>query len=112
MIIYNKNRYFKINAYEAGIFKKFSGLMFKSSKSDILLFNFNSDVNYFIHSLFVFFPFYAVWLDKNNRIIEYKLVKPFNFSVKPKSNFRKLLEIPINLKNQKVIEFSVGKRNI
>ena len=70
------------------------GLMFRTRKTRPLIFEFKKDTRMAIHSLFVFFPFHAVWLDKNNRIIEQRKVKPFTLFVRPKKPFRKLIEIP------------------
>lgn len=71
------------------------GLMFnKKSKAKPLLFAFNSS-NQSIHSLFVNFPFYAVWMDKNFNILEIKKVKPWKFSIKCRREFDYLLEIPL-----------------
>jgi uncharacterized membrane protein (UPF0127 family) len=77
--------------------QKISGLMFKKrEKAEALLFEFSKPTKLAIHSYFVFFPFIAVWLDENNKIIEIKKVEPFTFHVKPKKPFTKLLEVPIN----------------
>jgi len=70
------------------------GLMFRTRKTSPLIFEFSKDTRMAIHSFFVFFPFHAVWLDKNNKIIEQRKVKPFTFCVKPRKAFRKLIEIP------------------
>jgi uncharacterized membrane protein (UPF0127 family) len=70
------------------------GLMFRTRKTSPLLFEFKKNVRMAIHSFFVFFPFKAIWLDENNRIIAQKIVKPFTFCVCPRKPFRKLIEIP------------------
>jgi uncharacterized membrane protein (UPF0127 family) len=70
------------------------GLMFRTRKTRPLLFEFKRDVRMAIHSFFVFFPFKAIWLDENNRIIAQKIVKPFTLCVRPRKPFRKLIEIP------------------
>lgn len=71
------------------------GLMFKKkSKAKPLLFAFNNS-NQSIHSLFVNFPFYAIWMDKNFNILEIKKVKPWKFSIKCRREFDYLLEIPL-----------------
>lgn len=71
------------------------GLMFKrKSRARPLLFSFNG-VREPIHSFFVFFEFYAVWLDKDLKVIEIKRVKPWRFSVNCRREFYYLLEIPI-----------------
>jgi len=83
-----------IRAKKANGLRKISGLMFRTRKTRPLLFEFNNDTRMAIHSFFVFFPFKAIWLDENGKIIEQKIVKPFTFSARPKKPFRNLLEIP------------------
>lgn len=102
----------KINLYvrNTGYISRFLGLMFKTRKTGNLLFEFKEDVNISIHSLFVFFTFLIVWLDDENRILGYRIVRPFCFSVLPKKPFRKFVEIPISLHNKRLINFFVGKR--
>ena len=75
------------------------GLMFRKRKNaPTLLFEFKRPVNLAIHSYFVFFSFWAIWLDKNNNIIDARLVNPWKFHIKPKKPFYKLIEIPTNSK--------------
>ena len=76
-------------------FGMISGLMFRTRKTSPLLFEFKKYVRMAIHSFFVFFPFKAIWLDENNKIIAQKIVKPFTFCVRPRRPFRKLIEIPL-----------------
>jgi len=100
-----KKRKFEIVLKVCNEFEKFSGLMFKKrKKSQALLFEFKKPTKMKIHSLFVFFPFVAVWLDDKNKIIDLKIVKSFNFSVSPDKSFCKLIEIPINKKYKKIVE--------
>jgi uncharacterized membrane protein (UPF0127 family) len=88
---------------------KFTGLMFrKRENADALLFDFPNPVRLRIHSFFVFFPFLAVWLDDRNRIIEKKIIQPFNFSVRPKKQFNRLIEIPFNKKYKLMLGLLVG----
>ncbi|MBS3094996.1 DUF192 domain-containing protein [Candidatus Pacearchaeota archaeon] len=112
MIIFLKfrNKKIKVNAREVSFFGKIIGLMFsRREKAKNLLFKFSKSVNTPIHSWFVFYPFLAIWLDKKNKIIEYKKVKPFSFSIKPRREFKKLIEIPINKRNAKVVKTLDGK---
>ena len=84
-------------------FNKFIGLMFKRrEKAAPLLFDFAKESRHAIHSFFVFFPFLAIWLDKNNKIAEYKVVYPFVPLVTPAKEFSKLIEIPLNEKYKKI----------
>ncbi len=92
-----------------GFFRRGLGLMFRSSNTDNLLFEFSRDSRWAITSWFVFFPFIALWIDKNNVVQEISVVRPFVLSFKPKKPFRKLVEIPFNSKNSHLTRFFVGK---
>lgn len=90
----------KLSEFEKGI-----GLMFhRREKCQAMLFQFNKPTDLQIHSLFVFFPFVAVWTDDKNKIIEKRIVRPFKLFISPKKSFYKLIEIPINMKYKKEIE--------
>jgi len=88
-------------------FEKFIGLMFsrREKAKALLLFDFKKPHRMKIHSLFVFFLFFAVWLDDRNKVMELKLVKPWKFLVLPKKPFFKLIEIPINHRYKNILEF-------
>jgi uncharacterized membrane protein (UPF0127 family) len=80
------------------------GLMFSRRESaKNLLFEFPNPVRLSIHSVFVFFPFIAIWLDTDGKIIEIKKVKPFSLRVCPQKKFSSFVEIPINRKNRKIV---------
>lgn len=82
------------------------GLMFcRREKAEALLFD---KKNIKIHSLFVFFPFLAVWLDDKNEIICKKIVRPFKLFVPSGKSSFKLLEIPMNRKYSKIVKLLVG----
>jgi len=73
------------------------GLTFRrKKKARALLFEFDKPVNLKLHSLFVGFSFFAVWLDKDDKVIQKKVVRPWRLSVGPKRAFTKLVEVPIN----------------
>jgi len=103
-----KGKFIEIKARKMGFFGKIKGLMFKSSREN-LLFEFSSDTNIKIHSFFVFYSFLAIWIDERNRVLELKIVRPFTVAVSPEKPYRKLVEVPLNKKNTKIIEFFVGK---
>lgn len=88
--------------YEAevcdSIFSKFRGLMFRGN-SKPLLFTFKRPTRQPIHSFFCK-PFRAIWL-LNGKIIDDKIVKPFRVSIKPKSKFTQLVEIPFGNYNKR-----------
>ncbi len=80
-------------------FQKFKGLMFSNKKS--ILFIFKEEKIIPIHSLFVFFDFYAVYLDKNFKVLEIYHVKPFSIYISNKKRAKYLLETP-KLNNIKI----------
>lgn len=88
------------------IFSKAIGLMFKS-KSLPLLFIFRNANRNSIHSFFCV-PFIGIWLLDGN-VVDVKLIRPWRLSVRPKREFDKLLEIPINDINFKVILDEIRK---
>lgn len=73
---------------------KIRGLMFKIKK-EALVFEFKKDVRCSLHSLFVFYPFKVIWLDKDDNFVEEQVVKPFRMFVRPRKPFRKFIEIPL-----------------
>jgi len=100
-----KGKKFAINARSCNSFRKFIGLMFsRREKTEALLFAFKKQVDFRIHSFFVFFPFVAVWLDEKNDVIEIKKVTPFTVSVRAKRPYKKLLEIPWSSRYRKNIK--------
>ena len=93
--------------------KRIFGLMFSSrEKTKPLLFDFEKMTTRPIHSLFVFFPFVVIWLDDNNKIVDFKLVKPFSFSVSPSRPYTKLIEVPLNRQYSKIMKILVGDRKV
>lgn len=101
--IHNSKR-ISVNTIVCNSFEKIIGLMFKSKKqARALLFEFDKPTKMKIHSLFVFFPFVAIWLDDKNKIIDIKHIRPFEFSVLCKKSFVKLVEIPINKNYSEII---------
>lgn len=91
---------------ECNWFEKIIGLMFcRREKANALVFSFNKQTKMAIHSFFVFFPFFAVWLDDKNKVMETKKIKPFRLRESPTNSYYKLVEIPINKKYRKILEF-------
>jgi len=85
-------------------FKDFQGWCSLDEKKLLLcFFDFKKSVKVGIHSFFVFFPFYAIWLDVENNIIDVQKVDPWKFLVLPTRKYNKLIEIPINKKYEKII---------
>jgi uncharacterized membrane protein (UPF0127 family) len=113
VIIKNKSKKIKIKEVKRlSKFEKAIGLIFhRKEKCPAMLFEFKKPVNRNIHSLFVFFKFVAVWLDKKNNVVDIKIVKPFQFSVGSKKLFYKLLEIPLNKNYSKEIKLLFKNSN-
>jgi uncharacterized membrane protein (UPF0127 family) len=81
------------------LFSKARGMMF-SLKPEPLLFVFKKEQNASIHMFFVFFPLIAIWLNKEKRIADFKILKPFSFyNQKIKSKY--IIEIPLIDRNNK-----------
>ncbi len=100
-----KNQTIFLNAKKCGYFGKIFGLMFRKKKNaEILLFDFGKKTRIPLHSFFVFFPFLAVWADDKNKVIEARIVRPFEFDVKPKKDFLSVVEIPISNNHRKTIK--------
>lgn len=95
-------------SFEAHVIRgleKYSGLMFsRKNSADILLFKFKKPTRLAIHSFFVMFPFLAIWLDSDGKIIEIKRIHPFSPYILPHKEFSSFIEIPINEKNKKIID--------
>lgn len=91
--------------------KKYTGLMWKNQENaHALLFEFENSGKQAIHSLFC--PaFIAIWLN-DSKIVDYKVVDKPKFLIKPKENFNKLLEIPLNNKYSAVTRFFVDEQKI
>jgi len=114
MNIYYGKRKITLEVRKLSFFGRFRGLMFRinSEITENLLFEFGRKNRIAIHSFFVFFCFLAVWIDEKNNVVDFKIVKPFKPYISSKKNFFKLVEIPINEKNKRIIEFFVGKGKI
>jgi len=112
MKIYFKNKEIEIPVKKVSNFGMLRGLTFKSKDTENLLFEFEKSTKLSIHSYFVFFDFLAIWLDEKNKVVDFRVICPFMFKVKPKKSFQKLIEIPLNNKNKKIINYFVGKRKI
>nr|AIF01508.1 hypothetical protein [uncultured marine group II/III euryarchaeote KM3_149_F06] len=95
----------ELEVKKTNLFSKFFGLMFRSSETENLLFDFARDCKIRIHSLFVFFPFLIIWLNEENKVVGHEIVRPFRFSVSSKKRFKKFVEVPINRKNQRILDF-------
>ena len=89
------------------------GLMFSSrKKAKALLFEFRNPEKTSIHSLFVFFPFIALWLDDKNNVVDFKKVNPFSLHLSSRKPYCRLIEIPINQDYRKIVEILVGGKDL
>lgn len=99
---YIRKKRIKIEAKRCNLLDKIFGLMFlPKEKAEALSFELKNPIA--IHSLFVFFPFVAIWLNKG-KVVDVKKISPFAFHIKPKKNFNKIIEIPINKKYKGILE--------
>jgi len=112
MIIKYKNKNLQVKVKRVSELGKFTGLMFRTTRTNNLLFEFSKDTNGAIHSIFVFFKFLIIWLDKNNKVQEYQIVTPFTVAISPKKSFRKFVELPLNRENKPITHFFVDKRKV
>jgi uncharacterized membrane protein (UPF0127 family) len=101
-IFFKKNK-FHLEVKRVSFFGRLFGLMFKSKNTSNLLFDFFRDRREAIHSFFVFFDFLVLWLDEKNKVLGYRKVRPFSPHIKPKFKFRKIVEIPLNDGNKRIV---------
>jgi len=104
MKITYKSKQISLKVKKVSLFGKVKGLMFsRRENAKILLFEFSNPIKNPIHSLFC--PeFLAIWLDNKNRVLEKKQVSPWKLSIIPEQKFNKLIEIPLNYSNQKILK--------
>ena len=98
----HKNKKISLECRKCGFFS--FGLMFRTGKTNPCVFNFKKLSSFRITSFFVFFPFLAVWLDNEKKIIEMKKIKPFTLFECPKKPYYTLIEIPIDKKYFKLLK--------
>jgi len=107
--VYSKGKKLKLEVKKCGFLLRGRGLTFKSRKTNNLLFEFKKDSRPALTAFFVFFDFLVLWLDGKNRVIDFRIVRPFEFHINTKRSFRKVIEIPINYENRNIVKFFVGK---
>ncbi|MEM3556256.1 MAG: DUF192 domain-containing protein [Candidatus Micrarchaeia archaeon] len=76
-------------------FKRARGLMFRRKIEKPLLFILPTESRELssIHSLFVFFPFDAVFLNSKGVVVDVRRVKPFTLNVTPKKPAKYIIEM-------------------
>ena len=103
-----KGKKILINTLSCNYFEMGRGLMFRSRKNaHALMFDFKKHSREILHSMFVFFPFVAIWFDKN-KIVGVKLIKPFRHFFRPQKSFTRIVEIPCNPRYHNQIKLLVG----
>lgn len=96
MIVRNKSNGKELRCLTAfSILPQVRGLMFRRSPVPIL-FDFREEAIHPIHSLFVFFPFYAIYISKEKRVLEKARIAPFQMLHKNSIPARYLLETDIS----------------
>ena len=87
-------------------FGRVRGLMLRSLRSaGPLAFVFRRPVRMAIHSLFVRFWFVAIWLDERGEVMEWRVVRPWRLSVRPRRKYWTLVEVPLSKKYAFVVDF-------
>jgi len=100
-----KIRNLSVDVKKCNGFGRFRGLMFiQRKKAKALLFDFDRQCRTGIHSLFVFFPFIAVWMDSKGKILETRKIRPFLPFVSIKKPYSQLVEIPDNKKYRSIVK--------
>ncbi|MBU2616953.1 MAG: DUF192 domain-containing protein [Nanoarchaeota archaeon] len=102
----HKGKKISLNCRECGFFSL--GLMFRSKWTMSCVFEFEEITNFKISSIFVFFPFVAIWLDSDGKVMEIKKIEPFTLLTFPKKSYRTLVEVPINEGNSEIVRSLVG----
>ncbi len=73
-------------------FQKTKGLMFSEKKN--VLFIFECECIFGIHSFFVFFPFDAIYIDEKKKVVDVvRKIKPFTVCIRNKKPAKYLLEL-------------------
>lgn len=92
----------------SSLFSIFKGFMFSRRKNaKAKLFIFSRELPADIHMFFVFFPIVVIWIDKNKKVAECSLAKPFSFYKAHKAKY--VLEIPYTRRREKLLDIK-GKR--
>lgn len=89
-------------------FKRARGLMFRRFKPLLIVMPQESRELSSIHSLFVFFPFDAVFLDSKGVVVDARSVKPFTLKITPRKPAKYILELRAGEIKRKKIR--VGKK--
>jgi uncharacterized membrane protein (UPF0127 family) len=112
MEFFFKGKLFSINVRKVAHFS--FGLMFRTKRTENILFEFSKPSDISLTSIFVFFPFAVLWLDDKNKVVDLRIVKPFELTIQSKKKFHKIVEIPLNKSNIGVLKelFPSVKRKV
>ncbi len=77
-----------------------AGLMFRFPKNNGLIFIFKNERYVSLHTIFVFYPIYILYLNKNKEVTRIKKAMPFTLIISP-TKCKYILELK-NLKNIKL----------
>ncbi len=86
-----------------------TGLMFRTKNTGNIVFENLNGRDFALTSWFVFFPFLVLWLDKRKKVVDFKVVNPFEMSIRSVKGTDCIVEIPVNRRNKKIVGFFVGK---
>lgn len=75
--------------------RTYIGLMFRTRKTESLLFDFGNEKIQDIHSIWVFFPFIALWFDDNYNLVSFYKAEPFRLYMSSIKPARYLIEVPL-----------------
>ncbi|MEK6908796.1 MAG: hypothetical protein AABX23_01955 [Nanoarchaeota archaeon] len=114
LVVSFNGRKIEFSVRQTGFFSRGLGLTFRTKDTSILLFDFSRAVTWQgnLTSLFVFFPFLTLWLDEKNKVIGFKIVRPFTFSISQKRKFYRIVEIPLNNSNFPLVKKFVSTKTL
>lgn len=104
VVVKHKGKKVAIDVSRCSLIGKGVGLMFSGRENaNVLLFEFKNPNRVGIHSYFVFFDFLAVWVDVDDNVVQVDRVKPWVSYLRPKKAYVRLIEIPVNKKNEELV---------
>lgn len=111
MDLVNKKNSKQIDAQFAfSILSKTKGLMFSKEKALLMIFDEERKIS--LHGWFVFFPLKIYYLNKEMKVIEKTILKPFSY-YSPKNKAYFVLEVPYSFDfNAEIGDFLGTKTNI
>lgn len=109
-----KGKKIPIDVLKTGFIRKGLGLTFRTKNTKNLLFDFNRQVTWQgnLTSFFVFFPFLTLWLNNKNKVLDFRVVRPFVFSIGQKKKFYKIIEIPLNKANFSLVKPFLSSKDL